>query len=43
MFRLPAAKALINRLGFNNEGLDAFIANVQQSTVRQQGKPCCWA
>jgi dihydroorotate dehydrogenase len=28
MFRMPAAKALINRLGFNNDGLDAFIANV---------------
>ena len=39
MFRIPAAKALVNRLGFNNDGLDAFIANVKQSTVRQQGKP----
>jgi len=36
MFRLPQAQALINRLGFNNEGLDAFIANVQRSTVRRQ-------
>ena len=35
MFRLPEANALINRLGFNNEGLDAFIANVQKSKVRQ--------
>ena len=35
MFRLPEANALINRLGFNNEGLDAFIANVQRSGVRQ--------
>ena len=33
MFRLPKANALINRLGFNNDGLDAFIANVQQSTL----------
>ncbi len=24
MFRLPEARALINRLGFNNDGLDAF-------------------
>lgn len=31
MFRVPAANALINRLGFNNEGLDAFIANVQRA------------
>lgn len=29
MFRLPQAHALINRLGFNNEGLSAFLANVQ--------------
>ena len=35
MFRLPEANALINRLGFNNDGLDAFIANVQRSKVRQ--------
>ena len=32
MFRLPQADALINRLGFNNEGLDAFVANVQRAT-----------
>jgi dihydroorotate dehydrogenase len=32
MFRLPKANALINRLGFNNDGLDAFIANVKRST-----------
>jgi dihydroorotate dehydrogenase len=32
LFRLPQAYALINRLGFNNEGLDAFLANVQRST-----------
>jgi len=36
MFRLPEAHALINRLGFNNEGLDAFIANVQQAKFRQR-------
>jgi len=35
MFRLPEANALINRLGFNNDGLDAFIANVQRAKVRQ--------
>ena len=35
MFRLPEAHALINRLGFNNDGLAAFIANVQRSKVRQ--------
>lgn len=31
MFRLPAAEALINRLGFNNEGLASFLANVQRA------------
>ena len=36
MFRLPAAEALINRLGFNNDGLDAFIANVQRASIRKQ-------
>lgn len=36
IFRLPKAGALINRLGFNNEGLDAFIANVQRARFRQQ-------
>lgn len=38
MFRLPAANALINRLGFNNEGLDAFVANVQRARFRQQAQ-----
>jgi dihydroorotate dehydrogenase len=37
MFRLPEANALINRLGFNNDGLDAFIANVKQSRFRTRG------
>ena len=36
LFRLPKRQALINRLGFNNEGLDAFLANVQRSRARQQ-------
>lgn len=36
MFRLPQARALINRLGFNNEGLDAFLRNVLQARIRQQ-------
>ena len=36
MFRLPTANALINRLGFNNEGLDAFLANVQKAKFRTQ-------
>ncbi|PKO61304.1 MAG: dihydroorotate dehydrogenase (quinone) [Betaproteobacteria bacterium HGW-Betaproteobacteria-18] len=36
MFRLPQARALINRLGFNNDGLAAFIANVKRSRLYQQ-------
>ena len=36
MFRLPEARALINRLGFNNDGLDVFIHNVQQAQFRTQ-------
>jgi dihydroorotate dehydrogenase len=44
MFRLPEANALINRLGFNNEGLDAFLANVKlakfrPNTAKQGGTP----
>ncbi|MBS0320007.1 MAG: dihydroorotate dehydrogenase (quinone), partial [Proteobacteria bacterium] len=31
MFRLPAAGAIINRLGFNNGGVDALVANVRAS------------
>lgn len=38
MFRLPQAQALINRLGFNNDGLEAFIANVKRSSFRQSGR-----
>ena len=39
MFRLPQAQALINRLGFNNDGLDAFVANVQRSALRRSKNP----
>ena len=35
MFRLPKANALINRMGFNNGGVDAFVANVQASKFYQ--------
>ena len=38
IFRVTEARALINRLGFNNDGLDAFLANVQNaSTFRADG------
>lgn len=36
MFRLPEANALINRLGFNNEGLQTFLANVKRSGIRKK-------
>ena len=39
MFRLPEANALINRLGFNNDGLEAFVANVQRSALRRDKNP----
>lgn len=38
MFRLPKAQALINRLGFNNEGLAAFTENVQRAHCRKSGQ-----
>jgi dihydroorotate dehydrogenase len=35
MFRLPRANAIINRMGFNNGGVEAFVANVQASAFYQ--------
>lgn len=37
LFRLPRANALINRMGFNNTGLAAFIQNVQDNEWRKNG------
>lgn len=34
LFRLPEAHAIINRMGFNNEGVDALIQNVQLSDYK---------
>jgi len=34
MFRLPRHEAVINRLGFNNAGVDALVRNVQSSSYR---------
>jgi dihydroorotate dehydrogenase len=36
MFRLPEARGIINRMGFNNGGVDAFVANVQASRFYQE-------
>jgi dihydroorotate dehydrogenase len=33
VFRLPQAEALINRMGFNNEGLAHFVARVRASSA----------
>lgn len=37
MFRLPAAQGLINRMGFNNDGVDACVERVRSSTYWQNG------
>ena len=34
MFRLPQATAIINRLGFNNQGVDYLLENVRKSKYR---------
>jgi dihydroorotate dehydrogenase len=34
MFRIPSAQAIVNRLGFNNDGVARFVANVERSTYR---------
>lgn len=39
MFRIPEAQALINRLGFNNRGLDVFLHHVAQSRWAQCRRP----
>ena len=38
IFRLPQAHAIINRMGFNNGGVDAFVRNVQGSAFYQGGQ-----
>ena len=37
MFRLSQAQALINRMGFNNDGVDACVARVRRSHFWQNG------
>jgi dihydroorotate dehydrogenase len=34
LFRLPAAQALVNRMGFNSVGLDAFMENLGRASWR---------
>lgn len=37
MFRLPEAEGIINRMGFNNDGVDACVARVRKSKFWQNG------
>jgi dihydroorotate dehydrogenase len=37
IFRLAEAEAMINRLGFNNHGIDQFITNVMRSRFARPG------
>jgi len=37
MFRLPEAQAIINRMGFNNDGVEACVTRVRHSRFWQDG------
>src|SRR5690606_15396892 len=37
MFRLPEYRALVNRMGFNNAGVDALVRNVSRARRRGDG------
>jgi len=34
MFRLPQGQAIINRMGFNNKGVDNLVANVKRARYK---------
>jgi dihydroorotate dehydrogenase len=34
LFRIPQAKGIVNRFGFNNDGVDALVGNVQRARYR---------
>jgi len=34
LFRIPEAQAIVNRFGFNNEGVDALVENVRNASYR---------
>lgn len=34
LFRLPQAQAIINRMGFNNQGVDALVENVKRAKFK---------
>lgn len=37
LFRLPEQQAIINRMGFNNAGVDALLANVRAANFPREG------
>lgn len=37
IFRIPEAQAIINRMGFNNGGVDALLANVRKAEFPKNG------
>lgn len=37
LFRIPEKQAIVNRMGFNNEGVDALLANVAAAQFPQRG------
>ena len=37
LFRIPEKQAIINRMGFNNEGVDKLIANVKAANFTKKG------
>ncbi|MEI2748627.1 MAG: hypothetical protein V9E88_07715 [Ferruginibacter sp.] len=39
LFRLPKDKALINRMGFNNEGMEKIAAAVKRMAQKKSSKP----
>ncbi|GIX22321.1 MAG: dihydroorotate dehydrogenase (quinone) [Gammaproteobacteria bacterium] len=39
LFRIPAERALINRMGFNNEGVDALAARLERYRARRRRVP----
>ena len=37
LFRIPEARAIVNRMGFNNEGVDRLLENVRAARFPKQG------
>src|SRR3712207_9069985 len=39
LFRLPADRAVVNRMGFNNDGAEAVAARLARRRSRRGGRP----